>query len=242
RGVTILREDYTPDLPPGEYDADRLQGRRFVAALSLDEIRRPEIDFVLVSSEAFLRFFTPQANAGPRELEMRERYRTIFESFPLVASFSPGRTRLGPELRLYRVLPDPVPYRTRRRFRPGELFVPDGSMRGGGRAGVVFTREGQWALAKGFFEPGSYRLRVQGPGTGPGLVTVRGLDEGEVERIGLTGSSAGLRLPARDEYLVYVYRPPGSRIAALELVRQAEEVGDPGAAEPPGASSPQRSR
>ncbi len=242
RGVTILREDYTPDLPPGEYDDDRLQGSRFVAALSLDEIRRPEIDFVLVSSWAYQRFFTPQANAGPREREMGERYRAIIDTFPLVARFPPGRTRLGPELRLYRVLPDPVPYRMRRSFRPGELFVPDGGMRPGGVSAVEFTREGQWALAKGFFEPGAYRLRTRGRATGPGLVTVRRRGEGTEDRVVLEGATATLRLPVRDKYLLYVARPPGSRITELVLVRQSEQVGDPGAAEPPVASSPQSPR
>jgi hypothetical protein len=225
RGVTILREDYTPDLPPGEYDDDRLQGPRFVAALPLDEIRQPGIDFVLVSSEAFLRFFRPQANAGAREREMGERYRTIFETFPLVARFSPGRARLGPELRLYRVLPDPVPYRTRRSFRPGELFVPDGGMRTSPRGAVGFTREGQWALAKGFFEPGLYGLRVEGPGAGPGFVTVRGLGEGSEARVPLGSPSTVLRFPVRDKYLIYVSRPPGSRILAIELARLADEGG-----------------
>lgn len=219
RGVTILREGYTPDLPAAEYDDDRLGKTRFLAVLSLDEIRRPEVEFVLVSSGAFERFFTPQGNTGAREREMRERYRTIFDTWPLVATFPPSRTRLGPELRLYRAVPDPVRYRTRRRFGPDELFVPDGGMRAGDGQGIELTREGQWVLAKADLEPGAYRLRVSGRGTGTGGVTVLGLDHGSEERVALSGATADLRLPVRDRYLLYVTRPQESRIESIELRR-----------------------
>ena len=219
RGVTILREDYTPDLPPAEYDADRLGGRRFLAELSLDEIRGPDVDFVLVSSGAFDRFFTPQGNTGARELEMRERYRTIFETWPLVATFPPSRTRLGPELRLYRAVPDPVRYRTRRRFGPDELFVPDGGMRAGEGRGIEFTREGQWVLAKEYLEPGAYRLRVEGRAAGSGTLTVLGLDHRSEERVALTGATAEFRVPAKDRYLLYVARPAESRIEWIGVRR-----------------------
>ena len=222
RGATILREDYTPDLAPEEYDDEGLGRARFLAALPLAEIRRPEVDFVLVSSGAFQRFFNPQGNSGAREREMAERYRTVFESFPLVTRFLPGPTRLGPELRLYRAIPDPPAYRTRRRWTPAELFLPDGGMRSGAAAAVEFTREGQWALAKEFLEEGTYRLRVRGRETGPGSVTLRGLATGHEERVPLEGSGATLRLPARDKVFLYLARPPGSRIAEIEVRRLAE--------------------
>ena len=219
RGVTILREDYTPDLPPAEYDADRPGGTRFLAELSLDEIRAPDVDFVLVSSGAFDRFFTPQGNTGARELETRERYRTIFETWPLVATFPPSRTRLGPELRLYRAVPDPVRYRTRRRFGPDELFVPDGGMRAGKGRGIEFTRKGQWVLAKEYLELGAYRLRIEGRAAGSGTLTVLGLDQGSEERVALTGATAEFRVPARDRYLLYVARQPESRIEWIGVRR-----------------------
>ncbi|HLE83760.1 MAG TPA: glycosyltransferase family 39 protein [Thermoanaerobaculia bacterium] len=219
RGATILRESYTPDLSPAEYDDERLGRSRFVAALPVEEIRRPEIDFVLLSSGAYQRFFNAQGNTGAREREMAERYRTVFEDLPLVARFPPGPARLGPELRLYRVIPDPPVYRARRSWASAELFVPDGGMRAGPAAAVEFTREGQWALAKGFLEPGSYRLEVRGRETGPGAVTVRGLASGHEERVPLEASVATLRVPARDKVFLYLARPPGSRIAELEVRR-----------------------
>jgi hypothetical protein len=218
-GVTILREAYTPDLPGAEYDDEGLGGTRFLAALPVEEIRRPEIDLVLVSSGAFQRFFVPLSQLAPEDRRIRERYRAIFETFPLVARFPPGRTRLGPELRLYRVIPETVPWQTRRRFSAGKLFVPDGGMRGGGQDGVRFTGEGQWVMAKGFLEAGTYRLGMRGVSTGPGRVTVRRLGAGDRDRVRLEGSAATLRLPERDKYLVYVSLPPGSRILELELDR-----------------------
>jgi hypothetical protein len=219
RGATILRESYTPDLSPAEYDDERLGRSRFVAALPVEEIRRPEIDFVLLSSGAYQRFFNAQGNTGARERERRARYRTIFETFPLVQRFLPGRTRLGPELRLYQVVPAAAAYPSELRSHPGDLFVPDGGMRAGRGNVIEFTREGQWALAKGFLEPGSYRLRVRGRSTGPGSVTLRGLATRHEARLALDGPSVALRLPARDKYFVYVTRPPGSRIAEIELAR-----------------------
>lgn len=219
RGATILRESYTPDLSPAEYDDERLGRARFVAALAMEEIRRPEIDFVLVSSGAYRRFFTAQGNTGAREREIRERYRTIFATFPLEERFLPGRTRLGPELLLYRVVPAAAAFPTGLRSRSGDLFVPDGGMRAGRGNAIEFTRDGQWALAKGFLEPGRYRLEVRGPSTGPGSVTIRGLETRHEGRVALEGPSVALRLPARDKYFVYVARPPGSRIVEIELAR-----------------------
>jgi hypothetical protein len=227
--VSILREAHTPELDPAEFHAPLDPGRRFVAALPLEEIAPAGWDFVLLSSGAHRRFFTEQGNVTDRELALRERYRTLFESFPEVASFPGSRTRLGPTLGLYRVPAGDVRLWRAHLFRPGELFVPDGRMRREGA--VVPFRLGHWLLARGWFEAGSYRVRVRGeiapvPARGTdddaAEVVVRTRDGAEVARSGFVNGFARVRLPEPERYLFYLHLPPESRVEAVGVARAGE--------------------
>jgi hypothetical protein len=97
RGSSIVKESYTPNFPPGEYE---VLHRRFVTRLSLAELRR--FDYVLVANAAYIRFQDPAALTRPHQRQMAERYREIFQSFELVKEWLPTDLRTGPVLRLYR--------------------------------------------------------------------------------------------------------------------------------------------
>jgi hypothetical protein len=226
RGVSILREAHTPDFDPAEYHAPLDPGRRFVAALPVEEIAPSGWDFVLLSSGAHRRFFTDQGNVTDRELALRKRYRTLFETFPRVARFPGSRTRLGPGLGLYRVPAGDVRLWRAHLFRPEELFVPDGRMRRNGA--VVPFRRGHWLLVKGWFEAGGYRVRVRGEiaamkGDGrEAELVVRTRDGAEVARSGFVNRFARVRLPEPERYLFYLHLPPESRVEAVGVARAGE--------------------
>jgi Ca2+/Na+ antiporter len=96
-GASIMKESYTPDFRGGEY---RVLHRRFVARLSLDELRR--FDYVLVANAAYARFDDSAALARPHQKEMAVRYQEIFRTFELVREWRPAGLQEGPVLRLYR--------------------------------------------------------------------------------------------------------------------------------------------
>jgi hypothetical protein len=99
-GASIMKESYTPDFRAGQY---RILHRRFVARLSLDELRR--FDYVLVASSAYARFADPAALTQPHQREMAVRYEEIFRTFELVREWRPAGLQEGPVLRLYRPRP-----------------------------------------------------------------------------------------------------------------------------------------
>jgi hypothetical protein len=99
-GASIAKESYTPDFPEGTY---RVFHRRFVARLSIDELRG--FDYVLVANAAYGRFADPAALSKPHQREMAETYAEIFRSFELVREWTPGELQEGPVLRLYRPRP-----------------------------------------------------------------------------------------------------------------------------------------
>lgn len=222
RGASILREAYTPEFDPAEYDAARRRGQRFVAAMPVEGIAPAGYDFVLVSTGAHRRFFSDQGNATARELEMRERYRAIFREFPLVARFPGSRTRRGPGLRLYQVPPGEAPFPQARLFGPEELFVPDGRMRRREPGVVTVFAESQWLLAKEWLEAGTFRVRARGELPGPGEVVVRTRDGAEVARSPVVGGFGRVELPRPDRYFFYLDLPAGSRVEAVGVAAASQ--------------------
>lgn len=209
-GVTIVKESYTPDFRWYEYD---VQQRRFAARFSAAELRAPGNDYVLLASAAYGRFQQPDRFLKPHHREFARRYRQIFQDFELVESWRRDAWRLGPELRLYR-LPEPAGCGPAADLRAADAFVPDGSMRPKPKRPIQYTVDGQWALFKGCFDAGDYRVTVRGEPAGPGELRVVALDGSEVGKMGLSGE---LRLPRRGKYLFYVYLPVGSRVRGVAV-------------------------
>jgi hypothetical protein len=96
-GSSIVKESYTPDFNGDPY---RVLHRRFVARLSLQELRA--FDYVLVANAAYARFNDPAALTKPHQKAMAELYAEIFSTFELVKEWRPAGLQEGPVLRLYR--------------------------------------------------------------------------------------------------------------------------------------------
>jgi hypothetical protein len=221
-GSALVQEVYTPIVQPQNvYPAAR---PRFVVRMRPEELRDPRFDFVFLASDAYGRFFQPEALDDRYEEAGRERYEEIFETFEPVAEWVPGHLRHGPTLRLYRLDPAEPPWTDRLDRGADELLTLAPAMRAesGDRPAVVFRATGQWALAKDYLEPGTYAVTVDadlaGDGGGVQVLTRTG-EEVAVDLLFGDGA-ARVDLPRRDKYFVYLRLPPGSVLRALHLERR----------------------
>lgn len=242
RGAGILKETYTPNLPADEY---AVLHRRFAARVPLAEVRDGRFDYVLLASASYVRFLEPEELEQAHQREMAERYGEIFRSFQLVREWTPSATRLGPELRLYRV-PDPAVCDAAV-LPVGGAFVPDGSMRAETGRALRYDVDGQWALFKKCLEPGRYQLTLRGRivpaggGKPGGEVRVEGLTSGELALLRLGDRArVDLDLPGRGKYLFYIYLPAGSRLRGVAVEETPASPAPPssdGSAPPSGPPS-----
>jgi hypothetical protein len=214
-GARIVKESYTPRLDGLPYSV--LQSR-FAARRTLEEIRDPANDFLLLSWNAYGRFLREERLRQPHHRVYGERYRELL-ALPKVREFAPGRTRLGPYLSLYRLDPERVENATGRAFGPADAAYVSPPRPGGGEgAEIELGAPGAFALFKGHFAAGRYTLSVVG-GAGPstGRVEIRTRDGAEVAEVTLEGGAATVELERSDKYFFYVRLEPGSSLARLEV-------------------------
>lgn len=101
-GAGILKESYTPNFPPREY---LTLERRFAFRIPPESFADPRFDYLLVASNAYGRWLSPENADKPQG----EWYRRAFATHRLVHEVAPGPWRRGPELRLYRLAGRPAP-------------------------------------------------------------------------------------------------------------------------------------
>jgi hypothetical protein len=226
-GASFVQEQYTPRLPEGRRYTSRRP--RHAAALADAVLEDGRWDFLLVASGSFGRFLRLEGDGDPGVAATAARYRDLFARHPLVASFRPDRWHEGPEIRLYRLDPDPLPAAAAHRFGAADAVVADDAMLPAGAAVVVYGAPGQWSLFKAYLAAGSWRLTVTGSGLGGGGALRVVTREGEERaRCPLSaGGGAAFDQPAPDKVFLYLDLPPGSRLSGVELT---------GSPRPPGAA------
>ena len=217
-GARILKESYTPHLP-----ADRfvVRQQRFAARFTMEQVRRKEVDFMLLSGNAYHRFLDPERRAKEHHEEYADFYHRAFADLEEVREFAPGRFRRGPRLRLFVIDPEPVRYLVGREFRPGVAFVGSKQMVSKGPDVLAYSKPDHWAAFKDYFQAGQYRVEVVGEGIGvPGVLRVQerllpGDWEVEIE----DPASTRIELPENGKYFFYLRLPSGGRVSALRLAR-----------------------
>lgn len=246
-GSALVQEVYTPIIRP-KYLYPSAHPR-FVVRLTPEQIRDPKFDFIFLASGAYQRFFRTDDLDTPYGAAVAERYEEIFQTFELVAEWTPDPLQAGPVLRLYELDPQQPPWSTSVVRSGGELLSSFPAMRPGGapgdedaRAGdggkdgpLTFDAPGRWALAKGYLEPGRYRVTVDADlaGDGGGVqVLTRSGEEIDVDLF-FGDETAHVTLPRRDKYFVYVRLPEGSVLRAVRLERTEPESSPPEGSEPP---------
>jgi hypothetical protein len=241
-GSFFVREIYTPKLLP-EHLYPALY-TRFIVRLPPERLRHPYHDFVLLASGAYGRFLGSGDGAGEAVDPRALRYREIFDTFEPVRAWPMERAREGPEIRLYKVDPPEPPYATRLEPPIGEAVVFSPPMREPATGVVRYGAPGEWAMVKGFLEPGRYRVRLEAElAAGDGSVRVSDRDGREVDRASVgPGGAADLRLPARRKYFFYVSLAPGSTLRGLSARRLAEPAATPRPRRTAGTAPPRSAR
>jgi len=230
-GSALVQEVYTPlILPEHLYPSVRT---RFVVRLPPDQLRDPRFDFIFVASAAYNRFFHLEALDDRFEEGGRERYEQIFETFPPVKDWVPGTFRAGPVLRLFELDPEHPPWGSAIHRRASDLLTRAPEMRPDDGGPIVFRSPGQWALAKGYLEPGRYTVTVDADltaagGAGRGGVQVMTREGEEIDvNLFVGGASTTVDLPRRAKYFVYLRLPEGSVLRGVRIERSPGDLRRP---------------
>lgn len=246
-GASIVKESYTPELPPGRFAVTR---QRFAARMPLAELRAPDNDFLLLSSTAYGRFGDPAALFTDNQRQLAGRYDAIFRTFPLVKEWVPDGSQLGPVLRLYRIDPQPESCLPTARLPAAGAFASNEGMRPDpdhpARA-LHYRAPGDWSLFRACLPSGRYRLGLLGGIVSPAAVRVTDASGTELARPALSpamsasaplapalpapgprpasanpawsGATGELTLGRAGKVLLYVYLGSGSRLRAVALDR-----------------------
>ncbi len=213
-GSFLVQEQYTPLVGPEELFPARRP--RFAARLEPAVLRDARHDYLLLSSEAYQRFLTPDNLENLANDVIARRYREIFDSYPLVREWTAGRFQDGPTLRLYRLDPEAVDMADTRRLGIDEVHVSARQMRTGDGQ-IAFSHAGEWALVKTYLAAGAYQVRIAGSAAPAGRLRLRTREE-ETETVApLAGGEGRLRVGHPAKVFLYLELEPGSRIAALEI-------------------------
>jgi hypothetical protein len=242
-GAAIVKESYTPDFTPGRFAVSHV---RFAGRIPLADLRHPDNDYLLLSSDAYSRFRDPQALFTDNQRQLASRYDEIFRTFPLVKEWIPGDLQLGPVLRLYRIDPDraacppraaigalpPLPAPALPPLPAASAFVPDAGMRAGPERPLRYRTRDDWSLFRGCAPAGRYRIALIGQVLQPALVrvadaagtqlaraAVRPVPAADPALAGGPAAAAEITLPRPGKVLLYVYLAPGSRLRAVTLTQ-----------------------
>lgn len=215
-GSMFLREHYTPRPPRGEY---RARMSRFAARLSPAQLRDPQLDYLLLSSNAYGRFLDPRRHTKPHHKVYEERYQRIFSEDELLLELVPSATRRGPGLRIYK-LPEPAPpYPPRYDFNlRRDAFLPQAGMLS---KGVVTTSQASpWLAFKVPLAAGRYRLQLDGELAAESWVEALDLGNHALAREPIAGDNAAeLELGQDGKVVLYLHLAPGSRLTGAILER-----------------------
>lgn len=221
-GSFFVQEAYTPRLSP-EW---RFPARhpRFAVRLAREELEDPAYDFLFLAGGSYNRFLRPRNLDDPALEAFAERYREIFARYELVREWAPGRWQGGSELRLYRLDPDPVPWRARRAFAPEAALLSSPEMAPSPEDPAIrYVAPEQWSLFKEYLAAGRYRVRVASDAPA-GRIEIRDRTNRRIaEAVLAADGTAEVEIPARDKVFLYVVLPPPARLTGVRIVRLAAE-------------------
>lgn len=215
-GSFLVQEQYTPLVVPEPLYPARKP--RFAARLELPVLRDPRHDYLLLSSEAYQRFFDQDNLERLANDAMAARYREIFATWPLVREWVPGTLQDGPTIRLYRVDPARSDFATSRRIAAADSLTSHPAMKTADGA-IAFTSPGQWALFKTDLAAGSYRVLAES-GAGDGRLRLRTREDEHEAATAISGGEARIAVPRDARVFLYVELAPGSRLTSLTIGRE----------------------
>lgn len=216
-GTFVLREEYTPNLP-GEHFVSWKS--RFAARVPWEVARGEGVDYVVLASTAYSRFFDPEARTEEHHAIYLDWYRRTFAELPELLRVEPNRLRWGPEVRVFRLPPAADMAAGPFRFAAGAIFVPDGAMRRDDGAVVQFYLPGQWISVKPYLPSGRYRVRVAGEGELDGRIWLRPVGEGGSQRRSegaVVGGAGEVEVEEAGWTVVYLAFEEGVRVTDVSV-------------------------
>jgi hypothetical protein len=217
RGARIVKESYTPDLPPEEYAVEKI---RFAGRLGEAELRAAGNDYLLLASDAYQRFLRPELTVKAHQRAIGERYRAILGGWRPIAQWIPSDTSLGPILKLYRLEPLAEDCRPNASLPAALAFTPDAAMRQpvpNETGPLRYGAAAGWAMVKACLPAGRYAVAVAGTVAGEGSLRVVDSAGSDVARVPLAAGRAVVALPRRDRYFFYLELGKGSELAEVEV-------------------------
>jgi hypothetical protein len=211
-GSFLVQEQYTPLVGPEELFPARRP--RFAARLEPQVLRDPQHDYLLLSSEAYGRFFDTENLENLASDQTARRYRDIFASTPLVREWTPSRFQDGPTLKLYRLDPPAPEYAGAARLDAAQALVSSASMRASGSE-IRFEQAGQWALFKIRLGPGAYGVRAEGAAAGKIEIRIREDESATITP--LENGAARFAIDQPRKVFLYLELEPGSRLGAVTI-------------------------
>ncbi|MGB5295461.1 MAG: glycosyltransferase family 39 protein [Thermoanaerobaculia bacterium] len=199
RGAGIIQESYTPHI---HYKRFQRANSRFAARFTLEQIREPQWDFVLLADSAYRRFLEPENWTKPHHEVYAKRYRELLD-FDLTQEWLPNPTRQGPRVGLYAIDSDPQIFLTRHRFELGD-------------EPFRYPRDDAYLLLKQYFDAGSFRIALDTePSEIGGRVRVVTRDGRVAGEFDIRRGVGVVNLPWQAKYLLYVFLPEGTEISAV---------------------------
>jgi hypothetical protein len=212
-GSFLVQERYTPLVGPEELFPARHP--RFAARLERSVLHEPQHDYLLLSSEAYQRFFAPDNLENLASDATALRYREIFATYPLVREWTAGRYQDGPTLRLYRLDAEPADFAASRALTAADALVSAPEMKTA--AGVEFNQPGQWALFKTTLAAGPHRLRIDDNPSASGRLRVRTRETESEETIAIVDGEARMNLSGPAKAFLYLELAPPARLTGLTI-------------------------
>ncbi|MCP3963776.1 MAG: hypothetical protein GY719_38560 [bacterium] len=179
-GTRIFKERYTPNLSPTAFEVGKT---RWIGSYSVADLVSADLDFVVLSSDAFDRFLRPELHFEDYHREAEANYREIFERLELVAEYEPSRTRLGPRILVYEVPPVEMPARLPAmqeiaaerpfiaRIRPSDEHLKR----------MELTTVDRWYVLRATLAAGAYRFELTGDVPGAGYLRLVDLGNRDVD-------------------------------------------------------------
>ncbi len=214
QGAALVKESYTPELPPGRF---AISYERFAGRIPLADLRSPQNDYLLLSSSAYSRFGDPAALFTDNQRLIASRYDQIFRSFPLLQEWIPDELQLGPVLRLYRIDPDPAACLPEAVLPAADAYVSDDAMRPDPEQPLQYGAPGEWSLFRGCFPAGRYRLVLVGRPLPPALVQMTDAGGAKLDLLEVAAGTADLALARTGKVMFQVHLAPGSRLRAVTV-------------------------
>lgn len=213
-GSHFVQEAYTPELGSAERYVSRRP--RLAIRVPREELEDGRYDFLLLASDAYGRFLRPDHAADPARAGPANRYRDLFGRYELLHLWQPNGRQSGPELRLYRLDPQPPRFAGAVRFTAADGWPSDDAMRASAEAPLAYSEPGQWSLFRAYLAAGTYRLEAQGEALA-GRVRVLNRANQPIAAAALApaGGSAEITLPRDDKYFLYLELEPGARLVGV---------------------------